>query len=244
MPEPIQKPDATKMTIEQFTKHLNKTTSSIFSFTPPTKPTPLKDKSKGKENLYPVTIRAQTQKIAEYEAKRKKMCDEYNHQITHRADQLPITKISYRVNSSKEATMRIIRGNDPLNLTMHEKFRLKTLGLVNGLKYMLWHPMVDGMHRNLIPPPRVKGRKGLVIREPESGIFYYNGNFYLAFQREEEFHLATTAQLIRLYDAIQRGTLEAEELFKKIRLTIEARDNVDHARKIVQDNLDGLGQNM
>ncbi|GKD29338.1 hypothetical protein Tco_1240116, partial [Tanacetum coccineum] len=41
--------------------------------------------------------------------------------------------------------------------------------------------VVDGMHRNLVPPPRVEGRRGLVIREPESGIFFYNGNFDLVF---------------------------------------------------------------
>ncbi|GJY18708.1 hypothetical protein Tco_0390199 [Tanacetum coccineum] len=98
------------------------------------------------------TIRAQAQKMAEYEAKRKKMLDEYNHQISHRVDQLPITKISYRVNSSKEASMRIHRAITLLNLI--------------------------------------------------------------------------------------RGTPEAEEMFKKIGLTIEARDDVDQARKIVQDNLE------
>ncbi|GJT28710.1 hypothetical protein Tco_0908985 [Tanacetum coccineum] len=65
--------------------------------------------------------------MAEYEAKRKKMLDEYNHQISYRVDQLPITKISYKVNSSKEASMRITRGNNPLNLTVYEKFRLQTL---------------------------------------------------------------------------------------------------------------------
>ncbi|GJR84376.1 hypothetical protein Tco_0155161 [Tanacetum coccineum] len=48
MHEPLQKPDATKMTIEQYTEHLNKTTSSIFSPTPPREPTPPKDESKGK----------------------------------------------------------------------------------------------------------------------------------------------------------------------------------------------------
>ncbi|GJR97020.1 hypothetical protein Tco_0269194 [Tanacetum coccineum] len=80
------------------------------------------------------TIRAQAQKMAEYEAKRKKMLDEYNHQISHRVDQLPITKISYRVNSSKEASMRIIRGNDLLNLIVYDKFRLKTLGLSEWLE--------------------------------------------------------------------------------------------------------------
>ncbi|GJU47049.1 hypothetical protein Tco_1204315 [Tanacetum coccineum] len=47
-------PDTTKMTIEQFTKHLNKTTSSIFSPTPLREPTPLRnptpsrDETKGK----------------------------------------------------------------------------------------------------------------------------------------------------------------------------------------------------
>ncbi|GJY12458.1 retrovirus-related pol polyprotein from transposon TNT 1-94 [Tanacetum coccineum] len=230
--------------------------------------------------MNPATIKAQAQKMAEYKAKRKKMLDEYNHQISHRVDQLPITKNNYKVDSSKEATIRITRGNNPLNLTVYEKFRLKTLGLVNGLKYMLWHPsispppelstfgvsiddrkrkrsseilqevfvienvVVDGMHWNLVPPSGVEGTRGLVIREPESGIFFYNGNFDLVFQREEEFHLATTAQLIRLQTAIQKGTPEAEEMFKKMKLTIDARNDVNQARKNVQDNLDSLGQNM
>nr|GEZ97672.1 hypothetical protein [Tanacetum cinerariifolium]GEZ97683.1 hypothetical protein [Tanacetum cinerariifolium] len=135
------------------------------------------------------------------------------YKITHRADQLTITKISYRVNSSKEATIRITRGNDPLNLTVYEKFRLKTLRFSEWIeahalaskstrgndplnltmyeKFKLKTlSLVNGL-KNLIPPPRVKGRKGLSIREPESGIFYYNSNFDLVFQREEEFHLAT-----------------------------------------------------
>ncbi|GKD37492.1 hypothetical protein Tco_1257699, partial [Tanacetum coccineum] len=189
-------------------------------------------------------------------------------QTALRVNQLPITKISYRVNSSKEASMRITRGNDPLNLTVYEKFRLKTLGFSEWLEvhalaskskgksndlllqslrakfewvltqakklgvpplpelstfgisvddrkrkrsseilqevFVKENIVVDGMHRNLIPPPGIKGSRGRVIREPKSGIFYYNGNFNLVFQREEEFHLATTTQLIRLHDAIQR----------------------------------------
>nr|GEY61624.1 hypothetical protein [Tanacetum cinerariifolium] len=101
------------MTIKQFTKHLSKNTSSIFSPTSPREPTPPRDESKGKgiaaeeplKEIMPfieegglVPKMAQAQKMAEYEAKRKKMFD-----------QLPITKITYRVNSSKEATMRITR---------------------------------------------------------------------------------------------------------------------------------------
>ncbi|GKB48577.1 hypothetical protein Tco_0899330, partial [Tanacetum coccineum] len=226
--EPIQKPNVTTMTIDQFTEHLTKITASIFSptppkeLTPPGDPTPPKNESKGKgiateeplkrladikgekekfekslkKILNPAKVRAPAQKMVEYEAKRKKMFDEYNHKINHRADQLPITKISYKVNSSKEATMRIT---------------------------------ID-----------IKGSRGRVFKEPESGIFFYNGNFDLVFQREEEFCLATTAQLIRLHSAIQRGTPEAEEMFKKRDMTIEARNDVNQARKIVQDNLDGL----
>ncbi|GKF34138.1 hypothetical protein Tco_0107338 [Tanacetum coccineum] len=153
--------------------------------------------------------------------------------------------------------MMITRGNDPLYITIHDKFILKTLGfskwlevhaLASKLKsksidlllqshrakfqwvlsqakalgippppelstigvsindrkrkrsseilqevFVKENVVVDGMHRNINPPLGVKGRKGLVIREPESGIFYYNSNFNLAFQREEEFHLATAA---------------------------------------------------
>ncbi|GJS23333.1 hypothetical protein Tco_0451965, partial [Tanacetum coccineum] len=48
MPELTQKPDITKMTMEQFTEHLSKTTSSIFSPSPPREPTPPRDESKGK----------------------------------------------------------------------------------------------------------------------------------------------------------------------------------------------------
>ncbi|GKB95496.1 hypothetical protein Tco_0981633 [Tanacetum coccineum] len=59
--------------------------------------------------MNPTNIKAQAQKIAEYEAKRTKILDEYNHRITHRTDQLPITKISYRVNASSEATIRITK---------------------------------------------------------------------------------------------------------------------------------------
>ncbi|GJX29298.1 hypothetical protein Tco_0237377 [Tanacetum coccineum] len=317
-------PEVTKMTLKQFTEHLTKTTSSIFSLAPPREPTlrrdptPLKDKSKRKgiateeplKEIMPymeegglVTkipslksfvipegklinedIMAQVKEIkrladlkAEKE-KSKKSLQKIMNPATIRAQAQKMA--NYRVNSSKEATIRITRGNDPLYITIHDKFILKTLEFSKWLEWVLSQAkalsippppelstfrvsindrkrkrsseilqevfvkenvVVDGMHKNIIPPPGVEGRNGLVIREPKSGIFYYNGNFDLAFQREEEFHLATTSQLIRLHDAIQRGTPEAEEMFKKIGLTIEARDDVDQARKIVQDNLDGLG---
>ncbi|GJT98749.1 CBS domain-containing protein CBSCBSPB3-like protein [Tanacetum coccineum] len=201
--------------------------------------------------------------MAEYEAKRAKMLKEYNDCINQRADELPIMKISYRISSSHDATMRITRGNDPLNLVVHNKFRLNTLGFSEWLEVhalasktksksndqllknlrskFQWiisqaqkldvpppqelstfgisannkkrkrtselikevvakeDIVVDGMHKNLIPPLGVEGRRGLVIREPEAGIFYYNWNFELVFQRESKFHLATIPQLVGIW---------------------------------------------
>ncbi|GKA36690.1 hypothetical protein Tco_0723255 [Tanacetum coccineum] len=95
-----------------------------------------KEKSKKllKKILNPATIRAQTQKMAEHEAKRQKKLDEFNRQISFRADQLLIIKISYVVNSNKEATMKITRGDNPLNLIVCPNFRLKMLGFSEWLR--------------------------------------------------------------------------------------------------------------
>ncbi|GKA95361.1 retrovirus-related pol polyprotein from transposon TNT 1-94 [Tanacetum coccineum] len=76
-----------------------------------------------------------TLKLAEYEAKRSKMIKEYNDCITKRLDPLPITKISYIINrSTKDATMRITRNNDPTTLTVYENFALKMLGLTEWIE--------------------------------------------------------------------------------------------------------------
>ncbi|GJY27302.1 hypothetical protein Tco_0402028 [Tanacetum coccineum] len=60
------------------------------------------------------------------EAKKAKILEEYNHHISFR-DPLPITKISYVVNLNKEATMKITRGDNPLNLIVHPNFTLKNV---------------------------------------------------------------------------------------------------------------------
>ncbi|GKA54219.1 hypothetical protein Tco_0753168 [Tanacetum coccineum] len=169
-----------------------------------------KEKSKKllKKIFNPATIRAQTQKM-----------------------------ISYVVNPNKEATMKITRGDNPLNLIVYPNFRLKTLEskrkfqwVINQSKKLGLPPplalatfemtaedkkrkrteimeevfvkenvVVDGMHRNLVPPPGIEARQGIVIRELES---------------------------------IQRGTPEVDEMFRKLELTIEARDDAVQARDI------------
>ncbi|GJR79534.1 hypothetical protein Tco_0150319 [Tanacetum coccineum] len=75
------------------------------------------------------TLKAHAQKWTEHDVKKAKMMEEYDHQISFRADQLSITKISYVVNPNKQATMKITRGDNPLNLVVRPNFRLKTLGV-------------------------------------------------------------------------------------------------------------------
>ncbi|GJX54685.1 hypothetical protein Tco_0283054 [Tanacetum coccineum] len=210
--------------------------------------------------MNPATVKAQTLNLAEYEEKRQKMLDEYNNCIYDRVDPLPITKIHYKVNSSQDATMKITRDHDPLNVKAKKlgtpplpelaHFGKPTVDKKRKRSEVLTEVFVkenitvDGMKRNLIPPPGVEGRKGLVIKESEEGIFYYNGNFDLAFQRVLEFHLATIVQLVRLQDSIIRDSPEAEEVYKLLGLEIESRNDVTKAKEIVKDNLDGMGQHV
>ncbi|GKD89513.1 hypothetical protein Tco_1365020, partial [Tanacetum coccineum] len=71
-------------------------------------------------------------------------------------------------------------------------------------------------------------------RELESRILFYNRNFDLVFQREEEFYLATTTQLIKTRSAIKMDTPEGKEMFNKMEFVIEARSDVTEAKKIVR----------
>ncbi|GJT57813.1 hypothetical protein Tco_0992867 [Tanacetum coccineum] len=80
------------------------------------------------------TLKAHAKKWTEHDAKKAKILEECNHQISFRADPLPITKISYIVNTNKEATMKIIRGDNPLNLIVHPNFRLKSMGFSEWLE--------------------------------------------------------------------------------------------------------------
>ncbi|GJT05533.1 hypothetical protein Tco_0839995 [Tanacetum coccineum] len=110
-----------------------------------------------------------------------------------------------------------------LKLSASEKKRKRSFEIIKKV-FVKEDIMVDGMHRNLVPPPGVVGSRGLVIKEPKSGIFYYNRNFDLVFQREKEFHLVTTAQLIRIQSTIKRDTPEGKEMYKKKEFVIEARN--------------------
>ncbi|GJZ38955.1 hypothetical protein Tco_0585518 [Tanacetum coccineum] len=209
------------------------------------------------------------------------MLEEYNHYIFYRADELPILKISYKIDRvAKDATMRIKRNNQPLTLIVYEKIVLKKLGfsewievhalasknksnandiLLRNLKAKFEWIKTQAGKLDISPPPELSAfglsaaekrkRSSEIIQE----VFVKDNSVVDGMQRnliappgveEEEFHLATTAQLIILQNAIQRGSPEAEEMFEKLKLTIEARNDVIEARKVVKDNLNGLGQHI
>nr|GEW66550.1 putative ribonuclease H-like domain-containing protein [Tanacetum cinerariifolium] len=221
IPPNIRPPVNFNILVEQFTDNLFNTTSSEYS------PIPPRDERKGKgiateenplKDLIPLMDKMQEMQRLAFLKWRKK---------SHgRADSLSVTKIRYIINNStKEASMQIIKDNDPLNLTVYENFVLKMLGFSEWLKvYALaskvtrksnnvllknlkakfqWVKtqaknfrvppppelsafrlsiakmkrkrsskifkevftkediMIDGMHRNLVPPSGVVGSRGL-----------------------------------------------------------------------------------
>ncbi|GJZ33968.1 hypothetical protein Tco_0579404 [Tanacetum coccineum] len=144
-------------------------------------------------------LEAQAAQLASFEAKRKRMLEEYNHYITYRANKLPIIKISYKIDKAKFEWIKTQAGKlgipPPPKLTAFrlfaaEKKRKRSLEIIKEV-FVKEDIVMDGMHRNLIPPPG-------------------------------------------------RGTPEVEEMFKKIELTIEARNDVTEARRIESAGIEGL----
>ncbi|GKE52110.1 hypothetical protein Tco_1487266, partial [Tanacetum coccineum] len=61
------------------------------------------------------------------------------------------------------------------------------------------------------------------------------------FQRESEFHITSTVQLIILLKHINQDSPEAREMYKIMEIEIESRDDVNKAREIVRTNSDRMG---
>ncbi|GKB56781.1 hypothetical protein Tco_0912967 [Tanacetum coccineum] len=101
--------------------------------------------------------------------------------------------------------------------------------------------LVDGSLRKITLPVGVEPKIDKVIREPEVGFFYLNGSTDLCFQRESEFHLTSTVQLIKLHPCIKLDSQEAKDMYALMSLTIEARDDLEEARKAVEKDTDLLG---
>ncbi|GKD14657.1 hypothetical protein Tco_1199064, partial [Tanacetum coccineum] len=115
-----------------------------------------------------------------------------------------------------------------IGLTDEEKKRKRTEFIKE--MFVTEDVKVDGLNRNLIPPPGVVPIKGPVIKEPEAGIFYMNRNTDIVFQRESEFHLTPTVKLIRIQNQIKVNSEIASEMYGMMNYVIEAR--VSHPAKV------------
>ncbi|GJT67301.1 putative retrotransposon gag domain, aspartic peptidase domain protein [Tanacetum coccineum] len=177
-------------------------------------------------------------------------------------DPLPITKISYRVNNSnKEASMRIIKDNQPLNLTVYDKFVLKMLGFSEWVEVYALASKVKTQAAKLgIPsPPQLKafklppaerkvegvvGKAGMVIKETEAGIFLYNGNFNLVFYIRSQYALASIPRLIRIQNLFKIDSEYVQHVYDELIYEIESRPDFVQVREIVEKNQDGRFEEM
>ncbi|GKA77927.1 hypothetical protein Tco_0784464, partial [Tanacetum coccineum] len=225
MPKPPKVTKAIKITLDQFTEHLSKTTSSIFSPTPLRESNPPRNKSKGKgiTESGESHVSAQGMKrLSDLKAEKEKLEQELRKMFN---------QATLKAQAQKWTKHEITKGDNPLNLVVYPNFRLKMLGFNEWLEvhalaskkygksnYMLLQSLrekfqwvidqakklglppppalatfgmiaedkkrkrteflkevfvtenitVNGMQRNLIPPPRVVPIEGLVINKPKS----------------------------------------------------------------------------
>ncbi|GKB57060.1 hypothetical protein Tco_0913246 [Tanacetum coccineum] len=145
VPKDLLKPEEQQKSLHDFTNQLFGTTSSKFLPTPLREPIPPRDPAKGKE----VAI----------------VNEQVNELVTYQEEGDSIPKMpNYTVNSNKEATMKIIRGDNPLNLIIHPNFRLKLLGFSEWLEAKFQWVMVEAKKLGL-PPPSALANFGMTTEE-------------------------------------------------------------------------------
>nr|GFC48745.1 hypothetical protein [Tanacetum cinerariifolium] len=81
-------------------------------------------------------------------------------------------------------------------MTLEEKKRKKTQFLKEA--FITEDIRVDGMNRNLIPPHGVVSIECLIIKEPDSRIFYINRNTDVVFQRETRTSATSTLAMFEM----------------------------------------------
>ncbi|GJX02547.1 hypothetical protein Tco_0186460 [Tanacetum coccineum] len=125
---------------------------------------------KTKKSLHRINVEAQKAQLAEYKAKRAKVLAEYNHYIHFRAHLGRITKINYKIDKvTRDATMRIERDNQPLSLTVMEKFGLKQLGFTKWIETQAGKlgisPPPELTEAGLPPVERKRKRTSEIVKE-------------------------------------------------------------------------------
>nr|GEW85662.1 hypothetical protein [Tanacetum cinerariifolium] len=185
MPDPPQYTKAVKMTLAQFTEYLSNTTSSILSPTPPRELTPPKDESKRKEGLLSqedvMSHLKEMKRLADLKAKKEKSEEslkkllknsaiiraQKQKMVEHEAKRQKIAKFEWVLTQAKALGIP-----SPPELST---FRLSVLAVDKKRKrsseileevFVKENVVVDGMHRNLVPPTGLKGDKGLSSGNP------------------------------------------------------------------------------
>nr|GEV51934.1 hypothetical protein [Tanacetum cinerariifolium] len=164
------------------------------------------------------------------------------------ADQLPIIKISHVVNlnlivhpnfrlrtlgfsewleAHALASKKTRKSNDMRLQSLRAKFQW----VINQAKKLGLPPPPALVTFGMTEPdssPRVVPIEGLVINKPKSRIFFMNRNTDIAFQRESEFHLAPTTQLIRIQNQIKVDS----EIAKVMKGLYECKASESNIRRI------------
>ncbi|GJX61906.1 hypothetical protein Tco_0294806 [Tanacetum coccineum] len=183
-----QKTEIAKMSFDQFSEYLTQTTSSIFSSTPPREPTPPRDESKGKGIATEEPLKDIMPYIEEggYVPKMPKFKSfiTLDEQLTQE-DIIAQVKEMKRLADLKSEKEKLEESLKRIVISQAKKLgvppppELSTFGILADDKkikrsseilqevFAKENIVVDVMHRNLVPPPGVEGRKGLVIKEPK-----------------------------------------------------------------------------
>ncbi|GKC08439.1 hypothetical protein Tco_1000049 [Tanacetum coccineum] len=176
-------------------------------------------------------LEAQAAQLASFEAKRKRMLEEYNHDITYRANKLPIIKISYKIDKKLGFSEWI----EVHTLASKNKSKVNDIMLKNLKAKFEWIKTQDGK-LGIPPPPELtafrlfaaekkRKRSSEIIKE--------------VFVKED---IVVDGMHRNLIPPPGRGTPEAKEMFKKIELTIKARNDVTEARRIASTGIEGLAE--
>ncbi|GJZ07166.1 hypothetical protein Tco_0540959 [Tanacetum coccineum] len=172
--------------------------------------------------------------------------------ITEESIQQALPKFDQRIQETLRSTMPDLL-NKPLNKELNA---LNTLEMGKAVKKTVWKEM--DIVKNQIYYYGSKLDKGelhmeeLIILMKDMVSLLDKTNVFEKVKAEgEKVSLAEDIELelaekakAKVVKEAKRGSPEVEEMFAKLELTIEARNDVTEAKKIIKDNLDGLGQHI
>ncbi|GKB38243.1 putative reverse transcriptase domain-containing protein [Tanacetum coccineum] len=122
--------------------------------------------------------------------------------------------------------MKITRGDNPLNLVVHPNFRLKTLGFSEWLEVHALTSKKSGKSNDMLLQSLRAKFQWVIDQAKKLGL--PPSPALATFRMTAEDKKRKRSEILK-----ERSTPEADEIFRKLELTIEARDDVVQARDIV-----------